>query len=90
MISNAVNLVTPVRQICLLAIDDGTFPARPEPAMFKLHNRFIPHSHHERLIVERAFDIVQIFGFVLQNQRWLPQLLVVLNAITRSRGHALM
>ena len=81
---NAVNLVTPVRQICVLAIDDGISRARPEPAMFKLHNRF------KRLIVEHAFDIVQSFGFVLQNQRWLPQLLVVLNAITRSRGNALM
>ena len=64
MISNAVNLVTPVRQICVLAIDDGISRARPEPAMFDLHNRFIPYSHHERLIVDRAFDIVQILASV--------------------------
>jgi len=32
--------------------------------MFDLHNRFIPHSHHERLIVDRAFDIVKILASV--------------------------
>jgi hypothetical protein len=32
--------------------------------MLDLHNRFFPYSHHERLIVDRAFDIVQILASV--------------------------